>query len=131
MKDITYEMVRDFRIKELGYDFMGYYRQPKDLYTYHHTITPKRYGGKETYENGSILFSTPHSYLHRIEDHELEAFYYITYELVAMNTKGYLDPVNIRRIHEVLRWFESHYGEEMTGKGKVLVKKKYLNRIEF
>lgn len=42
MKEITGEMIKDFKIKELGYDFMGYnFRNPSDL-SFHHLIVAKR-----------------------------------------------------------------------------------------
>lgn len=131
MKDITKTMVREYKIKELGYDFMGYYCQTGDIITFHHTILPKREGGLERKENGSILYSTPHYYIHTIEEYEKEAFAYITMEIMQMNLKGYLDPTNIKRIHDTLLWFESQYGEEKTTKGKLLIKDSFRNRIKF
>ena len=105
MDNLTREMIEYFGIKELGYDFMGYYKQKGDDYTFHHTITPKRDNGAKTFENGSILFTTPHNYLHTIENFEIVAFEYITRELIIMNYKGYLDEANIRRIHDALSFF--------------------------
>ena len=131
MKDITYEMVREYQIKELGYDFMGYYRQLGDRYTFHHTILPKRDGGQEEKKNGSILYTTPHVYIHTIEEYEEQAFAYITMEIMQMNLKGYLDPVNIKRIHDTLEWFESRYGEEQLRGGKMLIKDNFRNRVKF
>ena len=68
MKPITLEMINIYKIRKLGYDFMGYtFSKPQEL-SFHHLIVPKRLGGKETIENGAILKQcTSHDYLHRIE----------------------------------------------------------------
>ena len=131
MKDITKKLVREYKIKELGYDFMGYYWQPGDIITFHHTILPKKDGGLERKENGSVLYSTPHHYIHTIEEYEEQAFAYITMEIMQMNLKGYLDITNIKRIHDTLLWFESIYGEERTKNGKMLIKDSFRNRMKF
>ena len=41
MKTITREMIKTYRIKKCGYDFMGYtYKNINDL-SFHHLIIPK------------------------------------------------------------------------------------------
>ena len=35
MREITKEMIDEFRIRELGKDFMGYQKQGSDLLTFH------------------------------------------------------------------------------------------------
>ena len=131
MKEVTKLMINEFKIKELGYDFMGYSLQKDDKYTFHHLVIPKRRGGLTMRENGAILFTTPHQYLHVIELYESDIYDYITQELVAMNQKGYLDVENLIRIHEALEFFEQKYENKYTKRGKKLIRVKYKNRVEF
>ena len=128
MKEITKLMIREFNIKQLGYDFMGYKMQKGDIYTYHHLVIPKRNGGKETRGNGAILFSTPHEYLHVIENKDEKYFYYLSSEMLDMNIKGYLDIQNLLSINAILEEFEHKYKYDKTSKGKKLIKEEYLRR---
>lgn len=131
MKEITKLMIREFKIKEVGFDFMGYKLQKGDIYTAHHLIIPARNGGKLTRQNTSILCGeTSHPYLHLIEERDYDMFCYITSEMIDMNIKGYLDLQNIRHIHEVLTQFERDHCSDRTCKGKILIKDEYLRRIK-
>ena len=131
MKEITMLMINEFKIKQLGYDFMGYSLQKGDIYTFHHLIIPRRHGGDYSRDNGSILFSTPHSYLHIIEAHDYDRFTAITSEMIDMNIKGYLDVNNLMFIDDILTSFEKEYINKTTRKGKKLIKDNYLNRNKF
>lgn len=129
MKQVTKLMIREFKIKELGFDFMGYKLQKNDIYTFHHLIIPARQGGKIVRENGSVLCgASSHPYLHLIESKNYDMFCYITSEMIDMNIKGYLDVENIRRIHDVLNQFEIEYSATTTHKKKALLKSEYLRR---
>ena len=129
MKQITEEMIKIFKIKELGYDFMGYSLGDNDIYTYHHNIIARRNGGPETIWNGAILAGkTSHPYLHLIEMYDYDTFMYITSEMIDMNLKGFLDPINLMYIDEMLSEFEYKYAGKKSKKGKVLVKDSYLKR---
>lgn len=130
MKQIAKLMINEFKIKELGFDFMGYQLQKDDTYSYHHLIIPKCNNGPMTRENGVILCSnTSHPYLHLIESKEYDMFAFITSEMIDMNIKGYLDIVNIRRIHDILKQFENEHLFDMNKKGKILLKEEYKKRI--
>ena len=75
-------MIRMYKLKELGIDFMGYEFHKNDA-SYHHLIVPRRKGGLETIQNGAILMqSTGHNYLHTIERYDLEIFEFITSEAI-------------------------------------------------
>lgn len=127
MKEVTKLMINEFKIQELGYDFMGYRLQKGDIYTFHHLLVPNRQNGPYERWNGSILCGrTSHPYLHVIEAKEYEIFCYLTSEMVDMNIKGYLDIENLRRINELLREFESHYKGRTTKKGRLLIKESYI-----
>ena len=128
MKELTREMIEEFNLEELGYDFMGYFPQNKDIYTFHH-LKPKRYGGKLEWENGAILFSTPHQYIHIIEYYEQNLFEFITEEMKLMKLKGYVDIANLKRINIALEEFESIYDNFYNKKNKKLIKDEYKNRM--
>ena len=49
MKYITELIINEYRLKNI--DFMGYVFNKSNA-SYHHLIIPKRFGGKETLENG-------------------------------------------------------------------------------
>ena len=84
MKEVTKLMIKEFQLNKLGFDFMGYLQSKKDIYTFHH-IKAKRDGGLLTRDNGAILFTTPHEYLHKIELYENALYIYISQELKEMN----------------------------------------------
>ena len=71
MREITREMIKEYRLMKLGYDFMGYEIKNKQDLSFHHLIVPRRnckaLGLGEGYlkRNGSILNqNTSHDYLH-------------------------------------------------------------------
>lgn len=129
LKEVTKLMINEFKIKEIGHDFMGYSLQKGDIYTFHHLIIPNRNGGPYARWNGAILFSTPHQYLHLIESIDEQYFAYITSEMIDMNVKGFLDERNVEEIHNILCEFEHRYGRGYSKKGKRLIKDEYLHRV--
>ena len=132
MKQITNLMINEFKIKQLGYDFMGYELQKGDIYTYHHLIIPNRNGGPETRWNGAILCGkTAHPYLHLIERVDYDMFCYITSEMIDENIKGFLDTYNIKKIHEVLNQFEREHCSDTNRKGRFLIQDRYYRRRNF
>lgn len=138
MKTITREMIKTYRIKKCGYDFMGYtYKNINDL-SFHHLIIPKRCckeaGLGEGYLiwNGAILNqNTSHDYLHLIEAKDFDMFLAITSEMIDENIKGYLDIDNLRRIRDILECFEKEHCSDRGKKGKLLIKDDYLKRVKF
>ncbi len=130
MKEVTKLMINEFKIKQLGYDFMGYKLQKGDIYTFHHLIIPNRYGGQYARWNGAILFSTPHQYLHLIEAKDYDMFCYLTSEMIDMNIKGFLDSSNLRKIDDILTLFEREHCSARSKKGKLLIKEEYTRRVK-
>ena len=127
MKQITKDMIRIYKIKELGFDFAGYKLQKGDIYTYHHNIIAKRNGGPETIWNGAILCGkTMHPYLHLIEQYDPEIFYLITSELIDENIKRKLTLDSLRRIRTLLEYFEKEHCSTRTKKGNLLIKESYV-----
>lgn len=139
MREITKEMIKLYNIKKLGYDFMGYtFRNINEL-SFHHLIVPhrdcKREGLGEGYLlwNGAILKQdTSHEYLHTIERIDREVFLQITKEMVDENNKRKIDIENLKRIRELLLYFEEKYKDIENKQGKKLIKQKYIaQRINF
>lgn len=139
MREITKEMIKLYNIKKLGYDFMGYtFRNINEL-SFHHLIVPhrncKREGLGEGYLlwNGAILKQdTSHEYLHTIERIDREVFLQITKEMIDENNKRKIDIENLKRIRELLLYFEEKYKDIENKQGKKLIKQKYITqRINF
>lgn len=126
-KSVREEMISLYQLKRLGFDFMGYTFDNKGQLSYHHLIVPKRFGGKSTISNGSILRqNTSHDYLHKIEATDREIFDSITDRMVEMNINGKLDLDNLRKIRNLLLYFEREHDHDTLSSGKLLIKREYV-----
>ena len=133
MKEITKIMVNDFKIMKLGMDFMGYHVNRKQDLSYHHLIVQRRHckeaglGEGYLYWNGAILRqNTSHDYLHIIEKIDPDIFYELTSEMIDENIKGRLDIDNLKRIHDLLLYFEREHDHDTSKKGKLLIKREFV-----
>lgn len=133
MREITKIMVNDFKIMKLGMDFMGYHVNRKQDLSYHHLIIPRRHckeaglGEGYLYWNGAILRQdTSHEYAHVIEKIDPEIFYELTSEMIDENIKGRLDIDNLKRIHDLLLYFEREHDHDTSKKGKLLIKREFV-----
>lgn len=133
MKEITKQMIKDFRITKLGYDFMGYNVDKNASLSFHHLIIPHRdckargLGEGYLYWNGAILRqNTSHDYLHLIESKDYDIFLAITSEMIDENIKGRLDIDNLKRIHDLLLYFEREHDHDTSKKGKLLIKREFV-----
>ena len=127
MKAVTDSMIHIFDMKSLKFDFMGYTFKRKKELSFHHLIVPARLGGTETVNNGAILKrDTSHDYLHRIEHIDPEIFYNITSEMIDENIKRKLDIYNLRKIRDLLEYFEKEHCSDRNKKGKLLIKEEYI-----
>ena len=138
MREITREMIKEYKLMKLGYDFMGYEIKNKQDLSFHHLIVPRRnckaLGLGEGYLkwNGSILNqNTSHDYLHLIEAKDLDMFMAITSEMIDENAKGYLDIKNLQRISDVLSCFEREHCSDRGKKGRLLIKEDYIRKRKF
>lgn len=129
MREVTFNMINEFKINELNRDFMGYSLEKGDIWTFHHVIIPARNGGPYARWNGAILAGkSSHPYLHVIEAYDYEKFLDITSELIDINHKGFIDTYNVMIIDEILKEFEFKHQNSYTRKGKKLIKDIYLRR---
>ena len=135
MREVTKQMVNDFKLKKLGYDMMGYPFQRPNQLSFHHLIVPHRnckemgLGEGYLYWNGAILRQdTSHNYLHLIENKDYDRFLYITSELIDINIQRAILYKNIRRIHECLCGFEKEHCSDRNKNG-YLIKDEYTRRL--
>lgn len=133
MREVTKIMVNDFKIMKLGMDFMGYHVNRKQDLSYHHLIVPRRHckeaglGEGYLYWNGAILRqNTSHDYLHIIEKIDPDIFCELTSEMIDENIKGRLDIDNLKRIHDLLLYFEREHDHDTSKKGKLLIKREFV-----
>ena len=133
MKEITKIMINDFKIMKLGYDFLGYKVNRKQDLSFHHLIIQRRHckeaglGEGYLYWNGAILRqNTSHDYLHIIEKIDPDIFYELTSEMIDENIKGRLDIDNLKRIHDLLLYFEREHDHDTSKKGKLLIKREFV-----
>lgn len=138
MKTIKEEMIRDYKLKKLGYDFMGYTFNNINELSFHHLIVAKKdseamgIGDGYLKWNGAILKqSTSHDYLHLIQRLDEELFLRITYQMIEENANGRLDIENLKKIRDILLYFEKEHQFDRDKKGRVLIKREYIhNRID-
>lgn len=135
MRELTNQMIKDFKITKLGIDFMGYQVERKQDLSFHHLIIPHRncksmgLGEGYLYWNGSILESnSSHPYLHLLEQKDYDMFLAITSEMIDMNILGRLDIDNLRRIRDILEQFEREHCADRSTKGKLLIKREYIEK---
>lgn len=135
MKEITREMIREFKLKQLGYDFMGYQFIKTGELSFHHLIVPHRdcksYGLGEGYAfwNGAILNqSTAHDYLHAIERIDSDIFAYITSEMIDENAMRAIKIANLKRIRSALLSFEAEHCSDRTKSGAHVIKPVYVDK---
>ena len=131
MRTITKEMIEMYNIDNLKYDFMGYTFNNLNELSFHHLIIPHRECKKAGIGDGYVLWNgailkqkTSHDYLHFIETIDRKIFLQITKEMIEENLKGKLDIENLKRIRELLLYFESKYKEEEP----LILKRKYTTQ---
>ena len=134
MKEITKIMINDFKIMKFGMDFMGYKVTRKEQLSFHHLIIDHKdcktlHVPSEgyVYWNGAMLRqNTSHDYAHLIQKIDPEIFYLITSEMIDENIKGRLDIDNLKRIHDLLLYFEREHDHDTSKKGKLLIKREFV-----
>ena len=135
MREITKEMIRTFKVDKLGFDFMGYTFKRKGDLSFHHLIIPHRdckkagLGEGYLFWNGAILNqSTSHDYLHVIERLDPEIFYAITSEMIDENILRRIEIANLKRIRDLLLYFEKEHDRDRSKKGNYLIKPEFIER---
>nr|DAK84721.1 MAG TPA: hypothetical protein [Caudoviricetes sp.] len=134
MREVAKIMVNDFKIMKLGMDFMGYKVTRREQLSFHHLIISHKDcktlhipSEGYVYWNGAMLRqNTSHDYAHLIQKIDPEIFYLITSEMIDENIKGRLDIENLRKIRDLLLYFEREHRDDRGEKGKLLIKREYI-----
>lgn len=124
MDNILKTLINIYNMKEM--DWLGY--KLEDRFSYHHIIK-KCDGGQRTFNNGAVLFQTSHSYLHTIENYDIEKYIFINKILKDINTQRYMPTKEqLKQIDFILRTFENDFGDYVSSRGKILIKDIYKER---
>lgn len=137
MKEITKQMIKDFNMKKLGYDWCGYEFQRPEQLSFHHLIIPRRNCKKfhvpndgYVYWNGAILRqNTSHDYLHLIERYDYDRFLAVSSELIDINMQRQILYKQLCYINDILDSFEREYSGERNSKGHEIIKEEYTRRL--
>lgn len=129
MSRLRERLYKAYNLEELGYDFMGFgFNSKKDLSTHH--IIPRNSGGQTKKNNLCILNrNTAHNYIHLIEDYDYKVFLQVSKHLMEQVKMGKIDMDEIKRINELLCFFEDKFGKEETRNGNPLIKPEFKTRI--
>ena len=135
MRKVTREMIKEYDLKKKGYDFMGQTFDTINQLSFHHLIVPKRESRKKGIGEGYVKWNgallnqdTSHPYLHTIERFDRELFLEITKEMVEENLRGEINIENLKRIREMLLWFEAHYDDIYSSSGKEIIKPEFKTK---
>lgn len=136
MKEITKQMIEIYRIKKLGYDFMGYEFNNLNSLSYHHLIVARKYcydlglGDGFFFWNGAILVQhTSHDYLHVIERIDKDRFNYITCKMIDENLDIKISYDKLEQINDCLNSFENEYSNKYSKNKVPIVKEEYTRRL--
>ena len=129
MKEVLRQMLRIYKpVSQM--DWLNYKLKKEDV-TFHH-IKKREDGGKKSIDNGCILMPNSHSYLHLIECLDINT--YILLNEIFKEVNGQMcEPTMEQRqiIDKILEEFENNHRWDKGNKGKLLVKRKYLDRCRF
>lgn len=129
MSRLRERLYREYNLEEIGHDFMGYgFNSKRELSTHH--IIPRNSGGQTKKNNLCILNrDTAHNYIHLIEDYDYKVFLQVSKHLMEQVKMGKIDMDEIKRINELLCFFEDKFGKEETRNGNPLIKPEFKTRI--
>lgn len=126
MKKVVRDMLKIYKPYS-SLDWMNYKLVKKDV-TFHH-IQKRCDGGRLEINNGGLLMPNSHAYLHLIEFLDLNTYLSLNEIFKDVNYQGYEPEYEQRLIIEsLLSTFESVHRWDKGSKGKLLIKRKYLER---
>lgn len=130
MSRLREKLYKEYKLEELGYDFLGYtFDSKKELSTHH--ILPRHSGGQTKKNNLCALNRfTSHNYIHLIEDTDYKVFLELSKYLLEEVKRGEIGREQLLRIADVLQFFEYKYRDEEDRHGELLIRPEYkLKRI--
>lgn len=126
MNAIKSEMLKIYKPYS-NMDWMNYKLVRKDL-TFHH-IVKRENNGKKEISNGALLMPVGHQYLHLIECKDIDTYIAINKIFKFINQQQYEPTLEQREIIEYfLQQFEDKHRYDKGSKGKLLIKRAYLER---
>lgn len=134
MKETSKQLIKEYSLKKLKCDFMGYkFKRVKNL-TFHHLIVSHQNCKLLQIPNeGYVMWNgvmldreTSHDYLHIIEDRDEEIFCKITSELIDEKIKREITKENLIAIRNLLLQFEAEHANDTNSKGAPLIKRKFI-----
>lgn len=128
MSRLRERLYKDYDLETLGYDFLGYtFESKKELSTHH--ILPRHSGGQTKKNNLCVLNRfTSHNYIHLIEDYDYKVFLQISSSLLKQVQQGKIDIEEIKRITDLLQFFEFKFRDEEDRHGDRLIKPEYKEK---
>lgn len=139
MMDVSKELIKEFNLRKLKCDFMGYQFHSVSNLSFHHLLLSRQQcklqqvpmQGYVKWNGVMLVRDTSHDYLHIIEDKDEEIFYLITSELLDEKIEGRITKEHLLRIKALLMAFEREHEHDTNSHGKLLLKPKfYTNRID-
>lgn len=128
MSRLRERIYKDFKMEELGYDFMGYVFESKRELSTHH-ILPRHSGGKTEKSNLCVLNRyTSHNYIHLIEEYDYKVFLEISKYLLEQVKKGEISMDQLLRINDALEFFEYKFRNEEDRHGERLIRPEYKSK---
>ena len=128
MSRLRERLYKDYELDKYGFDFMGYEFHTKNELSTHHII-PRYMGGKTKKDNLCILTrDTAHNYIHLIQDYDYKVFLQISKCLVEQVKRGAIDLDELKRINEILVFFEDKYQDAETKSGELLIRPEYKTK---
>lgn len=130
MRKVTQQMIDMWQMSNM--DWMGYTLEKKERFSFHHLIIPKKDGGPYSIDNGAILIQQAgHDYLHCIQRTDEELFQELTNILIEINKQRFMPTMEqLMRINEILEYFENKHEYDVNSHGNLLVKNRYLRRVQ-
>ena len=128
MSRLREKLYKEYKLEELGYDFLGYtFEDKKELSTHH--ILPRHSGGETKKNNLCILNRfTSHNYIHLIEDYDYKVFLELSKYLLEEVKKGEISREQLLRIEDALQFFEYKFRDEEDRHGEKLIKPEYKEK---
>lgn len=127
MKQIVSDMLKIYKPFS-NMDWLNYKIVRKQDMTAHHIIK-REHGGKLEMSNIALLLPHAHQYLHLIECKDIKTYMALNKLFTYINQQRYEPTQEQREIIEyLLTSFEDVHRYDKGSKGKLIIKRKYLDR---
>lgn len=122
MSDVLKLMIKIWDMNTM--DWLGY--DNLERYSFHHLVK-KSDGGEKIISNGAVLHQSSHSYLHTIENYDLDRYIFLNTILKQINEQKYMPSINqLEQIKLALKGFQNEYEGKLSSRDKPIIKKEYI-----